>query len=102
MTRYYITTLTSISNADPAVFTLVDHGLYIGDRIRLFTSSSLPSPLVVNTDYYVVHQGLTTSTFELSDGMGGTPIATTSAGAGTHSFMKMNHDGLTPIEEDNR
>lgn len=94
--RNYRTTLTSISNADPAVLTLVDHGLAIGDRIRLETSDTLPTGLAVKTDYYVVYNGYTTSTFQISQSKEGTPIATTAAGSGTHYFYKMNVDGLSP------
>ena len=102
MPKEYITDLTSISNADPAVFTLVDHGLYIDDRIRLETDGTLPTGLTVDTDYYVVHDGITTSTFQVSFGRDGTPIATTSAGSGTHSFIKLSPLGLRPNYQNNR
>lgn len=102
MPRHYFTSLTSISNADPAVFTLVDHGLYRGDRIRLETTGTLPSPLAVKTDYWVLYNGLATGTFQLSTEEDGSPIATTTAGSGTHSFIKMDAIGLTPMYENNR
>jgi len=102
--RFYFTDLTSISNADPAVFTLVDHGLQVGDRIRLETDGTLPTGLAVKTDYWVVYNGLSTSTFQVttSDSEYGTPLATTAAGSGTHSFIQMNRAGLTPMPENNR
>lgn len=99
--RIYFINLTTISNADPAVFTLVDHGLAPGDRIRLETTGTLPTGLNLLTDYYVVYNGLTTSTFQVSASDGGTPIATTGAGSGTHSYFRMNKAGLEPIYEDN-
>lgn len=89
--RNYRTTITSISTADPAVFTLTDHGLTVGDRIRLTTSATLPTGLAVDTDYYVVYQGLTTSEFEVANSDGGTPMAVTGAGSGTHYFFKMDN-----------
>ena len=99
---FYFTDLTSISKADPAVCTLVDHGLHIGDRIRLETDGTLPTGLAVKTDYWVVYNGLTTSTFQLAISDGGTPIETTVASTDTHSFMKMNRAGLIPRVEGKR
>lgn len=100
--RLYFINLTTISNANPAVFTLTDHGLAPGDRIRLETTGSLPTGLAVKTDYYVVYNGLTTSTFQVSTGNGGDPLATTSAGSGTHSYMRMNKAALAPAYQNNR
>lgn len=100
--RFYFTDLTSISNADPAVVTLVGHELQIGDRIRFETTGALPSPLAVKTDYYVVYNGIGTGVFQIADSDGGEPIATTDAGSGTHSFIKMNRASVKPRPEDNR
>ena len=100
--RLYFISLTTISNANPAVFTLVDHGLVPGDRIRLETTGTLPTGLAVKTDYYVVYNGLTTSTFQVSTSDEGTPLATTGAGSGTHSYIRMNKAGLRPRYEDSR
>lgn len=98
--KQYFQTLTSISTADPAVFTLVDHGLAPGDRIRLETTGTLPTPLKVKTDYWVVYNGISTSAFQVAATDGGTPIATTVGGSG--SFIKMNRANLAPQYEDNR
>lgn len=100
--RIYFTDLTSISNADPAVFTLTDHGLYEGDTIRLETTGTLPAPLAVKTNYYVVYNGIGTGVFQVSTQKGGDPVATTAAGSGTHSFIKRNRASLEPRAEDNR
>ena len=100
--RLYFINLTTISNADPAVFTLTDHGLAPGDRIRLETSGSLPTGLAVKKDYVVVYNGLTTSTFQVSTFDGGSPLATSSAGSGTHSYIRMNQAAFKPMWEDNR
>jgi hypothetical protein len=96
--RNYRTTLTSISTANPAVFTLVDHGLTVGDRIRLTTSNTLPTGLSVDKDYWVVYQGLTTSTFQLSVSNGGTPLAVTAAGTGDYYFHKMDN-GIRTLQQ---
>ena len=100
--RIYFVDLTSISNADPAVFTLTDHGLYEGDTIRLETTGTLPTGLNLLTDYYVVYNGIATGTFQVSTSKGGTPLATTAAGSGTHSFIKRNRANLSPKVENNR
>lgn len=99
--RFYFKDITTISNADPAVVTLTDHELQVGDRIRLETTGALPSPLAVKTDYYVVYNGLGTGVFQVASADGGEPIATTDAGSGTHSFIQMNRAGLTPRQQDN-
>lgn len=100
--RVYFVDLTSISNANPAVFTLTDHGLVPGDRIRLETTGTLPTGLAVKTDYYVVYNGLKTNTFQVSSYDGGDPLATTAAGSGTHSYIRMNRARLAPRYENNR
>jgi microcystin-dependent protein len=76
----------TISNANPAVITLANHGLTAGQRILLTTSGTLPTPLSVNTAYYVSATGLTTNTFQISVAIGGSSIGTTSAGSGTHTL----------------
>jgi len=100
--RFYFADLTSISSADPAVFTLADHGLQIGDRIRLETTDTLPTGLKVKTDYYIIYNGLGTGVFQVSTVDGGTPLATTGAGAGTHSFIQMNRARLTPRPQNSK
>jgi len=100
--RFYFINLTSISQADPAVITLVDHGLTEGDVIRFETTGTLPAPLAVKTDYFVVYNGLTSSAFKISNYAGGEPIATTAAGSGTHSYIKRSRARLAPIYENNR
>jgi len=100
--RFTFITLTSISNADPAVFTATAHELAEGDTIRLETTGTLPTGLELLTDYYVVYNGITANTFQVSTSMGGTPLATTGAGSGTHSFIKRNRASLKGRYEDNR
>jgi len=99
--RFYFTDI-AISTADPAVFTLVDHGLQKGDRIRLETTGALPTGLSLLTDYYVVYNGITTSTFQVASNDEGTPLATTVDGSGTQSFIQMNRASLTPRPQNNR
>lgn len=84
--------LTSISNASPAVFTKTGHGLSAGDKIKLTTTGALPTGLAVGTAYYVIATGLTSSTFRVSTTAGGSAVNTSSAGSGTHSFIKQPAD----------
>lgn len=79
-----VTALTSISQADPAVFTLNGHGLANGDALVLSTSDTLPTGLTVGTVYYVVNKD--TNTFNVATTPGGDGVETTGAGSGTHSM----------------
>jgi microcystin-dependent protein len=76
----------TISNANPAVITLNNHGLIANDRILFTTTGTLPSPLAVNTTYYVSATGLTANTFQISVTLDGFSIGTTSAGSGVHTL----------------
>ena len=73
----------TISNASPAVVTWNSHGLSNGNKVSFSTTGSLPSPLTINTTYYVVSAGA--NTFQLSLTLGGASINTTTAGSGTHT-----------------
>ncbi len=83
------TTLTSISNASPSLFTLTAHGLVDGDQIRLTTSGTLPSGLAISTTYWV--NQIDANTFNVADSFAHLQSATYvgggGAGSGTHSFV---------------
>ena len=83
----------TISNGNPAVITSVSHGM--SGAIQLSTTGTLPTPLVPDTNYYIV--GATTNSFNLSLTDGGTAIATTSAGSGTHSISKTSSIALSDL-----
>lgn len=85
-----VTALTSISNASPAVFTLVAHGLSDDDQIVLSTSGTLPAGLTAGTVYYVIEAA--DDTFQVSTTSGGSAVNTSSAGSGTHSFTDSYSD----------
>lgn len=81
-------TLTSFTQANPGVFTLVGHGLSVNQPV-VFTSAqaTLPTLIVSGTTYYVIATGLTSSTFELAATPGGTGINTTAGSpSGTVTF----------------
>ena len=86
-----VQTLTSISNASPAVFTMTSHGVRVGQSILLATSGTLPSPLNTSNNYYVIAAGWTTSTFQVSTTPGGAALGTTTNGSGTHTFTPQNN-----------
>jgi hypothetical protein len=80
-------TQISITNASPAVFTLVtstNTPLLEGTAVMFQTTGALPAPLVTYTVYYVKY--LTATTFNLALTNGGAAINTTTAGSGTHSL----------------
>ena len=92
----------TISNATPGVVTSAAHELTVDDTIWLETTGSLPTGLSVDTTYYVIRKGITADTFQISTSQGGTAINTSSAGSGTHKFIKTNNARLVPQVEDNK
>jgi len=89
--RHYFKTFTA-SGAD---LTSANHGLYEHDTVVFETSSALPTEFSLLTTYYVVQEGITEDTFQVSASEDGTPITTTGAGTGTHKFLKTNRDAFT-------
>jgi hypothetical protein len=84
-----ITTWAS-DGASPAksIVTKAGHGLADNTVVRLTTSATLPTGFTSSSDYYVVSS--TSDTFKLASSSGGTPIAFTDAGSGTHSYSLPN------------
>jgi len=99
--RFSFTTFT-VTVADPAVFTSAAHELYTDDTVVLETTGALPAGLAVKTTYYVVYNGITANTFQLSTLKGGTPIVTTGTQSGTHTFLKTNRARLVANIENNK
>ena len=77
----------TITNATPAVVTATGSSYPPGTPIVFSTTGTLPSPLAVNTVYYVASTSPTptANTFGVSATVGGTGIATTTAGSGVHT-----------------
>jgi len=92
----------TVTVADPAVFTSVDHELYAGDTVWLETTGAIPTGLSVDTTYYVLINGITADVFQLSASDGGDAIVTTGTQSGVHSWIKTNRARLTPKVEDNK
>ncbi|HEY5138849.1 MAG TPA: hypothetical protein VIJ25_05950, partial [Methylococcales bacterium] len=57
----------------------------VNDIVRFTTTGTLPSPLALNTDYYITSFPTTTSV-SVSATLGGTPITYTAAGTGVHTM----------------
>ena len=77
----------TITIASPAVITYTDHGLVAGDTVMFLTDGALPTGLAVNTVYYVLSAGLTSSTFRVSLTAGGTAVNTSGTQSGTHQLL---------------
>lgn len=80
-----------ISTPEAATFTKPGHSLKVGDSVTLVTNGTLPTGLNTLTTYYVIADGLSGSTFRLSeqqtpDGTG-TPIITSGTQSGTHTLI---------------
>lgn len=82
-------------NVSTGTFTLdpptAGHGLAAADRVRFFaTDGALPSPLVPDTDYYVISSGLTVTAFKVSATSGGTAIDLTGTAGGEYRVWSSN------------
>ncbi len=97
----YFTSFT-VTIASPGVFTLADHELSIGDTVWLETTGALPTGLSVDTTYYVVMNGFTASTFQLSESKGGTAIDTSGSQSGAHTLIKTDNNRFIPNVEDTK
>lgn len=62
--------------------TLAQHGYANTQRVRVFSTGTLPAGLSADTDYYVIDAA--TNTFKLSASSGGAAIDITDTGTGTH------------------
>lgn len=74
------------------VITSAGHGLNDGDQIRVFSTTTLPDPLAINTTYFV--RDKTTDTFKVAATSGGTAINIADTGTGTHSFQRKLGEAL--------
>lgn len=69
-------------DAGTDVLTVTAHSFANDDRVYVFTSDTLPSPLDSTTTYYVISS--TGTTFKLSTSLGGGAVNITNAGTGIH------------------
>jgi len=81
----------TISNGDPAVITVVEHRLQPGATIIFSVSAGggLPAGIIADKEYYVVADGLTNNTFNITATFGSiVKVATTSSGTGTFAYQR--------------
>lgn len=77
-------TLSSISIAGGTpTFNCDCHGLTAGDKVVFTGGTTIPCGLTLNTIYYVISTGLTTSAFQVSASSGGSSISVTGTATGT-------------------
>ena len=62
----------------------VAHGVNDGQKIVVATSATLPSPLVVSTNYFAIQPS--PDRFKVEEYPGGGPIDITTSGSGSHTF----------------
>lgn len=79
----------TITQADPAVVSWASHNLPNGTPVVLATTGALPTGLSTGRIYYMVNRQA--GSFQLSETLGGQPVATTSAGSGTHTATGSVH-----------
>lgn len=97
--KTYATTFT-VTIAAPAVFSATEHELYEDDEIELETTGALPTGLTASTAsvrerYWVIRNGITANTFQLSTSFRGDAITTTGTQSGAHTFIKLGGARLT-------
>ena len=97
--RYKFISCT-VSSATPAVITSTAHELAVDDVVW-FEATTIPTGITADTDYYVINDGITADTFQISESRGGDAVATTSTGT-TVTWQKQNRAGFTPFIENNR
>lgn len=85
--------VATISEATPGVVTCATHGM--SGIIQFGTTGTLPAPLLVNTNYYIVNS--TTNNFNVSLTSGGAAIDTTTTGSGTHYISKVTSAYINDI-----
>ncbi len=69
----------------------IPSNILVGTRVRFTTTTTLPAPLALATDYYVIK--VTDSTFKVAttyaNAIAGTAINITDAGTGTHTISRL-------------
>lgn len=88
---------TDVATNPTNTITIISHGFSNGDVVNFSSSDTLPAPLVITTNYYVI--SATTNTFQVSLTSGGLVVPLTSVGSGTHTVIqngKLNyHNGTS-------
>lgn len=90
-------TLTGIAiAAGVPTFTVPCHGLIAGDKVVFTGGTEIPCGLTLNTIYFVIATGLTTTEFKVSATNGGASISVTGSATGIFYVAKpLNISGYT-------
>jgi hypothetical protein len=76
----------TISFSSPATITRVDHQLEPNYQITFSTTGTLPAGISAGEVYYILPDGFSDDSFQISLTKNGTAVDTTSVGSGTHSY----------------
>lgn len=68
------------------------HGLVANDIVQFSSTVDLPTPLLPNTNYYVIASGLTADAFKVSATLAGSAVNLTDDGTGIHSWRRVTND----------
>ena len=78
----------TVSGVSGNVMTATSHGLYSGALVWIYSTTTMPSPLVSTRPYYAIR--LTANTFSVatnySTAIAGTPVTLSTSGSGTITF----------------
>ena len=78
------------ASGNPGVLTKTNHQLQIGATLIFSSTGTLPAPLEVGVEYYIVPSGFTVNSFSINtdpEAVSGIVIAST--GTGTHSYERI-------------
>jgi hypothetical protein len=76
----------TMTQATPAVVTLVNHRLVPGQIIRFNTTGTLLTGVTAGTEYYVLSTSITADTFRFSASLNGSAVNTTGTQTGVHTI----------------
>jgi len=82
----YVSSTVTATATDPGIVTYASHGRSAGQAVRFTTTNTLPAGLSTGTTYYI-SSIVDANQFTVSASAGGTPIAFTDTGTGTHTCI---------------
>lgn len=100
-----LTSVVTISIASPGVVTWASHGMVAGDAVSFETTGTLPTGIVVGTQYYVSGTGLTVNSFQFSATQVGTSVNTSGSQSGIQTGRRTPYgcgDGTTTFNVPDR
>jgi hypothetical protein len=82
-------------NTGTEVITIASHGFLDGMVVRFSTTTTLPTGLTADTDYYIISAN--TNDFKVSATFGGSAVNITATGSGTHTVYGANQFAFKDI-----